>query len=91
MDGNVHFAVRELASLIASVEGIASRPTSKCDYTPLLTLTARLGLRLGEVLGFQWCDFNYEAGTLSVQRQWTVYGSYEPPKTEAGRPDASPP
>ena len=32
----------------------------------------------------QWQDFDYEAGTLKVQRQWTVYGAYGPPKTAAG-------
>ena len=74
----------ELSALFAASETHARQATSKYDYTPLLRLTARLGLRLGEVLGLQWGDFDYEDGTLSVQRQWTRYGEYGPPKTQAG-------
>jgi integrase len=75
---------KELAALLAASETIARRPTSKYDYTPLLRLTERLGLRLGEVLGLQWNDFNYNEATLRVERQWTRFGEYGPTKTRAG-------
>jgi integrase len=47
-------------------------------------LTARLGLRLGEVLGLQWGDFEKNEGVLHARRQWLVTGQYGPPKTAAG-------
>jgi integrase len=43
-----------------------------------------LGLRIGEVLGLQWGDFNWQDGTLSIARQWLRTGQYGPPKTDAG-------
>src|SRR5207245_1141046 len=74
----------ELEALFTASEQLAQKPTSNCDYTPLLRLTARLGLRLGEVLGLQWGDFNKNEGVLYVRRQWLVSGEYGPPKTAAG-------
>lgn len=74
----------EISRLLAASVELAARPIAKYDYTPLLRITERLGLRLGEVLGLQWQDFSYDDGTLKVQRQWTVYGEYGPPKTSAG-------
>lgn len=74
----------ELEALLAASERLALKPTSNYDYTPLLRLTGRLGLRLGEVLGLQWEDFDKEAGALHVRRQWLVSGEYGPPKTAAG-------
>lgn len=72
-------------ALLAAAERIAQRNTSKADYTPLLRLTATLGLRLGEVLGLQWQDFDKAAddgaGVLHVRRQWLAAGTYGPPKT----------
>jgi hypothetical protein len=64
---------------------VAAKTVSKSDYTPLLRLTALLGLRLGEVLGLQWQDFDKAAdegaGVLHVRRQWLTSGVYGPPKT----------
>lgn len=74
----------ELEALFTASEGLARKATSNYDYTPLLRLTARLGLRLGEVLGLQWVDFDKAAGMLHVRRQWLVSGQYGPPKTAAG-------
>ncbi len=73
----------ELGALLAASEEHALQATSKANYTPLLRLVACVGLRLGEVLGLRWEDFDWEAGTLKVQRQWTRYG-YGPTKTKAG-------
>jgi integrase len=74
----------ELETLFSVSEQLARKPTSNYDYTPLLRLTARIGLRLGEVLGLQWGDFDKDGGVLHVRRQWLVSGQYGPPKTAAG-------
>ena len=72
-------------ALLAASSGVAANAASKVDYTPLLRLTAMLGLRLGEVLGLQWQDFDKaaddDAGVLHVRRQWLTSGVYGPPKT----------
>ena len=40
----------------------ARKPESPYDCTPLLQLTATLGLRIGEVLGLRWEDFDRADG-----------------------------
>jgi integrase len=82
-----HFESRpeDLEALFAASTKIARQGTSRYDYTPLLRLTARLGLRIGEALGLQWQDFDKAAATLTISRQWTRYGEYGGPKTQAGR------
>lgn len=72
-----------LRLLNASAE-IAARPEARYDYTPLLRLVATLGLRLGEVLGLQWQDFDKQECVLYVRRQWTRFSEYGPTKTGAG-------
>jgi integrase len=50
----------------------------------LYVLACTTGMRQGELLGLQWKDVDFEAGTLRVQR--SVYdGVISPPKTAAGR------
>src|SRR5262249_3896277 len=47
-----------------------------------------LGLRIGEVLGLQWGDFDKgddtDSATLTVSRQWLRTKAYGPTKTRAG-------
>ena len=74
----------DVNTLLQASERLAARPESRYDYTPLLRVTATLGLRLGEVLGLRWEDFDKDAGTLHVRRQWTRFGEYAAPKTRAG-------
>lgn len=74
----------EISALIAAAEQLASRSESRYDYAPLLRLTARLGLRLGEVLGLQWHDFDRQEGVLYIHRQWLKTSQYGPTKTKAG-------
>jgi integrase len=75
---------REIDELLQAAQRIARQPESRQDYTPLLRLTARLGLRPGEVLGLQWGDFDKAESVLHVQRQWCLHGEYGPTKTAAG-------
>ncbi len=51
----------------------------------LLALAVATGMRQGELLGLQWKDVNFEAGTLHVQRQLTRYKMFSAPKTAQGR------
>jgi integrase len=74
----------EVAELVAASVRLARQPEARYDYSLLLRLVAALGLRLGEVLGLQWQDFDKAGGYLSVRRQWTRFGEYGPTKTPAG-------
>lgn len=75
----------EIAGLLAASEMLAACETAHYDYSRLLRLAATLGLRLGEVVGLTWADFDDDgAGVLHVRRQWLRDGSYGPPKTKAG-------
>jgi integrase len=74
--------------LAASRRLALKRSAPECrpyDYSTLLLIAATLGLRLGEVLGLCWEDFNKDDGILRVERQWLRSGQYGPPKTRAGR------
>jgi integrase len=76
----------DVEALLAASARIAAKHEARRDYTGLLRLVARLGLRLGEVLGLQWWDFrkDEDGGVLYVRRQWLRSGEYGPPKTAAG-------
>lgn len=78
----------ELAALLAASAAQAAHEASRYDYTPMLRLAAALGLRLGELLGLRWEDFDKDAddgaGVLQIRRQWLRTGEYGDPKTKAG-------
>jgi integrase len=78
----------EVSALLAASTTIAARPESRYDYSPLLRLTAVLGLRISEALGLRWEDFEKDeddgAGVLHVRRQWLPSREYGPTKTRAG-------
>ena len=74
----------DVAALLAASAARAQRDIAKYDYTPVLRLTACVGLRKGEVLGLTWADFDKDDGYLHVRRQWTAVGAYGPTKTTAG-------
>lgn len=78
------WTTEEITALLDAAQTLAARGVSKYDYTPLLRLTVVLGLRLGEVLGLQWQDFDEVAAQLHVRRQWLRSGEYGPPKTARG-------
>lgn len=75
---------QQLAALLRASEANAKKPETRYDYTPLLRLTAALGLRCGEVLGLKWQDLDTAEGYLHIRRQWLRTGEYGPCKTKAG-------
>ena len=55
-------------------------------YRTMCVVAGCLGLRISEVLGLQWCDFDWDKHQLQVRRSW-VCGRADQPKTEnAKRP-----
>ncbi len=79
----------EVAALVAASERLAAGKDARYDYSTLLRVAATLGLRLGEVLGLRWKDFEKDAdngaGILHVRSQWLRTGEYGPTKTKAGQ------
>lgn len=74
----------ELAALIESAEHHAQQAEARYDHSPLLRVASDTGLRLGELLGLRWEDFDRDGRTLHVQRQWTRADEYGPTKTKKG-------
>jgi integrase len=74
----------EIRALLAASRELASRPTARFDYSLLLETAVRTGLRLGELLGLQWRDIDFDGALLVVRRQWTRTGEYSEPKTAKG-------
>jgi integrase len=82
----------ELTALLAASRRLAVRKVAPearpNDFSTLLLVTATLGLRLGEVLGLRWSDFekgeDADSALLHVERQWLRSGEAGPVKTRAG-------
>jgi integrase len=57
------------------------------DYSVLLTLAAKAGLRLGECLGLDFtdCKLAKGRGMVNVRRQWTRMKELKPPKAGSRR------
>lgn len=51
----------------------------------ILLAAVDTGLRLSELLGLRWGDVDLEEGVLHVRHQLSRSGSYEEPKTKAGK------
>jgi integrase len=77
----------ELERLLAASRRRAAEQSSRYDYAPLLTVAAKAGLRLGELLGLEWpdCELLRGAGALNVRRQWTRLRETAPPKAGSRR------
>jgi len=71
----------EIAALLESSEFIATRRAALYDYSQLLRTAVFTGLRLGELLGLQWQDVEFEASVLHVRRQYSRTGELAQPKT----------
>lgn len=61
--------------------------TRAATTTPLLTLAAKAGLRLGECLGLDFadCELVKGKGMINVRRQWTRLKELKPPKAGSRR------
>ena len=75
----------EIEELIGCAELLARRPEGRYDYSPIVRTGISTGLRMGELLGLWWEDFDKNDPCIYVRRQWTRLGAYGPPKTEAAR------
>jgi integrase len=77
----------ELDRLLAVARKRAAAQASRYDYAPLLTVAAKAGLRLGELLGLDWpdCELVKGAGAINVRRQWTRLHELTPPKAGSRR------
>ena len=53
-------------------------------YRTMCVVAGCLGLRISEVLGLQWRDFNWETRQVQIRRSW-VFGHVGEPKTEYSR------
>jgi integrase len=53
-------------------------------YRTMFLIAGCLGLRCSEIVGLQWSDFDFERGTLLIQRG-IVHGRIGPAKTEASQ------
>jgi integrase len=72
----------EVQALLAASETLAHRRESQYDYSSLLRTAISTGLRLGELLGLQWNDIDFDGGVLNVRRQWTRSRELAEPKTQ---------
>lgn len=54
---------------------------ARYEYGPLVRSTVYSGLRLGEALGLQWGDIDFDGGLIHVTKQWTREGELAEPKT----------
>jgi integrase len=53
-------------------------------YRTMCIVAGCLGLRISQVLGLQWCDFDWEKHQVQIRRSW-VYAHVGEPKTENSR------
>lgn len=83
----------EVERLLAASRARASRPREKggpmpFDYSLILTVAAKAGLRMGECLGLDWenCHLVKGDGWIDVRQQWTRHKELAPPKSRSRRP-----
>jgi integrase len=72
----------QIAALISASEQLARQQESRYDYSHILYIASKTGLRLGELLGLLWKDIDLRAGSISVERQLTRSGELAAPKTQ---------
>jgi integrase len=58
--------------------------SAKEPFRSMFLIAGCLGLRCSEIVGLQWADFDFEKGTLLLQRG-IVHGRIGPVKTQASR------
>jgi integrase len=61
----------EVEALLKASRELAAERDAKYDYSTLLSTAVTTGMRLGELLGLEWGDVDFESGRISVRRAWT--------------------
>ncbi len=74
----------ERPSVLTAEEFRNLLPHIREPYRTMVVIAGCLGLRAGEIVGLQWGDFDFEQGTLLVQRS-VVHGRVGDTKTEYSR------
>jgi integrase len=72
----------EVDRMIAEARKLDARPEARCAYAPITEFLLRTGVRLGEALGAQFGDIDFEAGVFNLTRQFTKDGRLAEPKTK---------
>lgn len=67
----------QLAVVIAAIK----EENNPASYVTAALLFAHTGMRIGEALGVQWCDVDFENGTITIKHTRDCYGS-RTPKTD---------
>jgi integrase len=77
----------ELERLLAASRARGAAKDARYDYSPLLEVAARSGLRLGELLGLNWeaCELVRGSGVIDVRQQWNLLRQVVPPKAGSRR------
>lgn len=65
VDGIVPFTAEEVQEILDKAVGVCG----SMDRA-LFTLLARTGIRIGEALGLEWDDINFEARTATISKNW---------------------
>lgn len=76
-------SIDEFGKILAAVKDGAVY--SALHFRVCFGLWMLCGLRLGESLGLQWRDIDFEEGTIRVDRQIMPSGKVGPPKTKASK------
>lgn len=90
-DAEPHAAHRwtdeEIERLLAASRARADKATGRYDYSVILTVAAKAGLRMGECLGLDWeaCNLVKGDGWIDVRQQWTRHKELAPPKSGSRR------
>ena len=83
-EGAHEWSDEEIEKLLSASAELSTRRDARRSYEPLLRTAINTGMRLGELLGLQWQDVDLDEAVIRVERQWTLLGNLEPPKTKAG-------
>ena len=65
----------EIEQLLSASAELSTRRDARRSYEPLLRTAISTGMRLGELLGLQWQDVDFDEAVIRVERQWTLLGN----------------
>jgi integrase len=75
----------DVRRLLDASRALAAKPTSRYDYTPIITLALDTGQRQSELMGLTWADVDLAEGVINVRQQFGRARKISAPKTKAGR------